>query len=189
MTAPLLVRLGAQDRALMLRCAISPAAPRASRVGWAAITHLGGTGVSVAAAGLPWLGPAASSVRRGGARDRDPRDLPSPGATGQANRRTGTALDARRPRARRSGSRTASPSRPATPPPASPSPCPTRWCFRSGPVRCCCSPCWWDSPGFGSGCTIPATSGGAAHRDRHHDRRSRALLIRLSPACWRSSGT
>lgn len=40
----------------MLRCAISPAAPRASRLGWAAITHLGGAGVSLTAAGLPWLG-------------------------------------------------------------------------------------------------------------------------------------
>jgi undecaprenyl-diphosphatase len=64
MTAPLLVRLGAHDRALMLRCAISPAAPRGSRLGWAAITHLGGTGVSLTAAGLPWLG--CCEVRRAG---------------------------------------------------------------------------------------------------------------------------
>jgi undecaprenyl-diphosphatase len=56
MTAPLLVRLGAHDRALMLRYAMSPAAPRAARLGWAAVTHLGGTGVSVGAAGLPWFG-------------------------------------------------------------------------------------------------------------------------------------
>ena len=56
MTAPLLVRIGAHDRALMLRCAISPAAPRASRAGWAAVTQLGSTAVSVTAAGLPWLG-------------------------------------------------------------------------------------------------------------------------------------
>jgi undecaprenyl-diphosphatase len=62
MTAPLLVRLGAHDRAWMLRCAISPAAPRASRFGWAAITHLGGAGVSLSAAGLPWLG--GCDVRR-----------------------------------------------------------------------------------------------------------------------------
>ena len=62
MTAPLMVRLGAHDRALMLRCAISPGAPRASRLGWAAITHLGGAGVSVTAAGLPWLG--CCEVRR-----------------------------------------------------------------------------------------------------------------------------
>lgn len=55
MTAPLLVRLGAHDRALMLRCAISPAAPRAARLGWAVVTHLGSTSVSVSAAGLPWL--------------------------------------------------------------------------------------------------------------------------------------
>ncbi|MGH7580788.1 MAG: phosphatase PAP2 family protein [Gemmatimonadales bacterium] len=55
MTAPLLVRLGAHDRALMLRCSISPGAPRVSRVWWAAVTHLGGTGPSLAAACLPWL--------------------------------------------------------------------------------------------------------------------------------------
>jgi undecaprenyl-diphosphatase len=62
MTASLLVRLGARDRALMLRCAIPPAAPRAARLGWAAITHLGSTGVSLAAAGVPWL--ACCEVRR-----------------------------------------------------------------------------------------------------------------------------
>jgi undecaprenyl-diphosphatase len=55
MTAPLLVRLGAHDRALMLRCAISPAAPSAARAGWAAVTHLGSPAASVAAAGLPWF--------------------------------------------------------------------------------------------------------------------------------------
>jgi undecaprenyl-diphosphatase len=55
MTAPLLVRLGTHDRALMLRCAMSPAAPRATRFGWKAVTHLGGTGVSVGAAGVPWF--------------------------------------------------------------------------------------------------------------------------------------
>jgi undecaprenyl-diphosphatase len=55
MTAPLLVRIGAHDRALMLRCAISPAAPRASRAAWAAVTHLGGTAVTLSSAGIPWL--------------------------------------------------------------------------------------------------------------------------------------
>jgi undecaprenyl-diphosphatase len=55
MTAPLLVRIGAHDRALMLRCAISPAAPRASRAVWAAITHLGGSAVYLTAAAIPWL--------------------------------------------------------------------------------------------------------------------------------------
>jgi undecaprenyl-diphosphatase len=55
MTAPLLVRLGAQDRALMLRCTMSPAAPRAARVGWSVVTHLGGTPASIGAAGLPLL--------------------------------------------------------------------------------------------------------------------------------------
>ena len=55
MTAPLLVRLSSHDRALMLRCAMSPAAPRVSRLGWTAITHLGGTIPSLVAAGLPLL--------------------------------------------------------------------------------------------------------------------------------------
>jgi undecaprenyl-diphosphatase len=55
MTAPFLVRLDAHDRALMRRCAISPAAPRFSRAGWALVTHLGGTAPSLLAAGLPLL--------------------------------------------------------------------------------------------------------------------------------------
>ena len=55
MTAQLLVRLSSHDRALMLRCAMSPAAPRVSRLGWTAITHLGGTVPSIVAAGLPLL--------------------------------------------------------------------------------------------------------------------------------------
>jgi undecaprenyl-diphosphatase len=55
MTAPLLVRIGARDRALMLRCAISPAAPRAARAGWAFVTHLGSAVVAIGAAGLPLL--------------------------------------------------------------------------------------------------------------------------------------
>lgn len=55
MTAPLLSRLSAHDRALMLRCAMPPTAPRVSRAAWTAITHLGGTGPSLLAAGLPWL--------------------------------------------------------------------------------------------------------------------------------------
>lgn len=55
MRAPLLLRLDAHDRALMRRCAIPPAAPRTSRAVWVGITHLGSTGVSLAAAGLPWF--------------------------------------------------------------------------------------------------------------------------------------
>ena len=55
MTAPLLVRLSSHDRALMQRCAMSPAAPRATRLGWVVITHLGGTTPSLVAAGLPLL--------------------------------------------------------------------------------------------------------------------------------------
>jgi undecaprenyl-diphosphatase len=54
MTAPLLVRLGERDRELMLRCVIAPTASRRSRLAWTAITHLGGTGTSVAAAAAPW---------------------------------------------------------------------------------------------------------------------------------------
>jgi undecaprenyl-diphosphatase len=55
MLAPLLARLGAHDRALLLRCAIGPTARRASRRGWAIVTHAGGTGPSILAAGLPWF--------------------------------------------------------------------------------------------------------------------------------------
>lgn len=55
MTPPLLIRLSAQDRALLLRCAIAPDAPPGLRSAWAAITHLGGAGPSLLAAGLPWF--------------------------------------------------------------------------------------------------------------------------------------
>jgi undecaprenyl-diphosphatase len=43
----------------MLRCAIPPTAPRVSRATWTAITHLGGAGPSLLAAGLPWLAGGA----------------------------------------------------------------------------------------------------------------------------------
>lgn len=56
MTARLLLRLDARDRALMRRCAIRPTAPRRSRVAWTAVTHLGGTSTTVLAASVPWLG-------------------------------------------------------------------------------------------------------------------------------------
>ncbi|MBA3445102.1 MAG: phosphatase PAP2 family protein [Gemmatimonadales bacterium] len=55
METSIFVRLGVHDKALMNRCAIAPSAPRLSRAGWTAITHLGGTGPSLLAAGLPWL--------------------------------------------------------------------------------------------------------------------------------------
>jgi undecaprenyl-diphosphatase len=55
MESSILVRLGAHDRALMNRCAMAPSAPRVSRTVWTAITHLGGAGPSVLAAGLPWF--------------------------------------------------------------------------------------------------------------------------------------
>jgi len=38
----------------MLRCVIAPTASRRSRLAWTAVTHLGGTGASVAAAAAPW---------------------------------------------------------------------------------------------------------------------------------------
>ena len=55
-------RLGARDRALLLRCAINPAAPPPSRAVWAVVTHLGGTASSLAAAMLPSL--ACCELRR-----------------------------------------------------------------------------------------------------------------------------
>ena len=57
MTRQLLLQLGAHDRALLLRCALPQDARWHSRLGWSAITHLGGTGPSVLAAGLPWFAP------------------------------------------------------------------------------------------------------------------------------------
>jgi undecaprenyl-diphosphatase len=62
MAAPLLDRLGAQDRALMLRCAIPPSAGGASRAAWTAVTHAGGTGPSLLAAAAPSL--ACCDLRR-----------------------------------------------------------------------------------------------------------------------------
>jgi undecaprenyl-diphosphatase len=55
MTIAVLGRLDAHDRALMLRCALPPSAPWRERATWTAATHLGGTGPSVLAAGLPWF--------------------------------------------------------------------------------------------------------------------------------------
>ena len=59
MTAPLLEQLGAHDRALMLRWAISPSAGGASRAGWTVVTHAGGGASSVLATALPALGCCA----------------------------------------------------------------------------------------------------------------------------------
>ena len=55
METSILIRLSAHDRALMNRCAITPSAPRGSRAAWIAVTHLGGTGPALLAAGLPWF--------------------------------------------------------------------------------------------------------------------------------------
>jgi undecaprenyl-diphosphatase len=49
------MRLDAHDRMIMLRCAMPSSASRASRAAWIVITHLGGTGASLLAAGLPLL--------------------------------------------------------------------------------------------------------------------------------------
>lgn len=40
----------------MLRCALRHDAARRSRMGWLTVTHLGGSGPSLLAAGLPWFG-------------------------------------------------------------------------------------------------------------------------------------
>ena len=55
MSAPLLVRLGARDRAWLLRCAIAPTASRVARARWTLLTHLGSGVATIAAAVLPWF--------------------------------------------------------------------------------------------------------------------------------------
>jgi len=60
MTIAVLGRLGAHDRALMLRCALAPSAPWRERATWKAVTHLGGTGPSLLSAGLPWFACCAA---------------------------------------------------------------------------------------------------------------------------------
>lgn len=55
MTRQLLLQLGAQDRALLLRCALPHDAARRLRLFWLGITHLGGSGPTILAAGLPWF--------------------------------------------------------------------------------------------------------------------------------------
>lgn len=56
MPGSVLLQLSARDRALMHRCAMSQEASRWARRTWQAITHLGGTGPSLLAAGLPLIG-------------------------------------------------------------------------------------------------------------------------------------
>ena len=55
MDTSIIVRVSAGDRALMNRCAIAPSAPWLSRSVWIGVTHLGGTGPTLLAAGLPWF--------------------------------------------------------------------------------------------------------------------------------------
>ncbi|HEY8197336.1 MAG TPA: phosphatase PAP2 family protein [Gemmatimonadales bacterium] len=60
MDTAILARLGAHDRALMQWCVIAPSASRFSRLGWTAITHLGGSVPSLLAAGIPLLACCAA---------------------------------------------------------------------------------------------------------------------------------
>jgi undecaprenyl-diphosphatase len=55
MPEQLMLQLGARDRSLMERFALTPGSPRTARRFWVAITHLGGTGPSLIFAGLPWF--------------------------------------------------------------------------------------------------------------------------------------
>jgi undecaprenyl-diphosphatase len=55
MPGTVLPQLSARDRALLLRCALTQDAPRWARLMWRGITHLGGTGPAILAAGLPWF--------------------------------------------------------------------------------------------------------------------------------------
>jgi undecaprenyl-diphosphatase len=55
MSLPLLVRLEARDRALLLRCAMAPTGSRVARSRWRALTHLGSSAVTIPAAALPWF--------------------------------------------------------------------------------------------------------------------------------------
>ena len=56
MASTLFVRLDARDRALLMRWAIGEAAPRAVRLFWLTVTHLGGVMCSVLIALLPLVG-------------------------------------------------------------------------------------------------------------------------------------
>lgn len=53
MSAALLTRLDARDRALFSRCALEASASRAFRRFWTTLTHLGGASCSIAAAVIP----------------------------------------------------------------------------------------------------------------------------------------
>lgn len=55
METSIIGRLSTHDRALMNRCAMAPSASRLTRAAWTAITHLGGAGATLVAAGLPWF--------------------------------------------------------------------------------------------------------------------------------------
>lgn len=55
MPGTVLLQLSTHDRALLLRCALTPGSPRWARAMWRGITHLGGSGPAILAAGLPWF--------------------------------------------------------------------------------------------------------------------------------------
>jgi len=55
MPRQLFLQLGSHDRALMLRYAMPTGSSRGARATWVGITHLGGAGPSLLAAGMPWF--------------------------------------------------------------------------------------------------------------------------------------
>ena len=55
MSVPLFARLGAHDRAVLLRWVIAPTASRVAKVRWTTLTHLGSGAVTITAAALPWF--------------------------------------------------------------------------------------------------------------------------------------
>ena len=65
-SSTLLAHLAARDQALFSRCLVSDDAPRAWRLLWTVITHLGGVSCSLAAAVLPLMlgGPIADAARQ-----------------------------------------------------------------------------------------------------------------------------
>lgn len=62
MSAALLNRLEARDRALFSRCALEASASRAFRLVWTTLTHLGGVSCSIAAAAIPAFGRGSTAL-------------------------------------------------------------------------------------------------------------------------------
>ena len=153
MTAPLLVRLDARDRALMMRCAMSPPRSRAA-ARLAAVTHLGSTRGLDRRRGAAAACPAATCAGRGSW--RSPRwCLPPAGPARQAHRGPRPARPGGAGAAIREPDRFSFPSGHATA--ASPWRSPMRSSFPLLAGRSSCWRCWWDSRACGSACTTRAT--------------------------------